>query len=113
MRWRQFESLIAGNAPMPEPGFAWALDFQVAGNAQACCIAVAGLARRGRSLPRQLALVYDWCQDLMTDAQRRDLADRIEKLMLAGVPPTRPVPLLARAPWPPSRSSTRCPTLPR
>src|SRR6266576_915967 len=28
-RWQQFETLVAGNAPMPEPGFAWALYSQV------------------------------------------------------------------------------------
>ena len=31
-RWQQFETLVVGGAPMPEPGFAWALYFQVTGN---------------------------------------------------------------------------------
>src|SRR5208283_1075003 len=31
MRWQQFEALISGKAPMPEPGFAQALYYQVAG----------------------------------------------------------------------------------
>src|SRR4051812_5979879 len=31
-RWRQLEILVAGSAPMPEPGFAWALYYQVAGD---------------------------------------------------------------------------------
>ena len=31
MRWQQFEALISGNAPMPEPGFAEALYYQVSG----------------------------------------------------------------------------------
>ena len=33
VRWQQLETLVAGNAPMPEPGFAWALYYQVTGNA--------------------------------------------------------------------------------
>ena len=82
MRWQQFDALIAGSAPMPEPGFAWALDYQVAGNAEAGRKAVAWALGPAADL-RQLALVYDWCQDLLSDAQRRDLAARIEKLMLA------------------------------
>ena len=28
---------------------------------------------------RQVALVFDWCQDLLTDAQRRDLTARLQK----------------------------------
>ena len=32
MRWQQFDALVSGGAPMPEPGFAWALYYQVAKN---------------------------------------------------------------------------------
>lgn len=83
MRWQQFNALISGNAPMPEPGFALALDYQVAENAEAGRKAVDWALGPGNDL-RQLALVYDWCQDLLSDTQRHDLATRIEKLMLAG-----------------------------
>src|ERR1019366_2754086 len=31
-RWQQLETLVVGGAPMPEPGFAWALYYQVTGN---------------------------------------------------------------------------------
>ncbi len=82
MRWQQFEALISGGAPMPEPGFALALDYQVAGNAESGRKAVSWALGPGNDL-RQLALVYDWCRNLLTDAQRRDLAGRVEKLMLA------------------------------
>ncbi len=93
MRWQQFEALVSGGAPMPEPGFALALDYQVAGNSEAGRKAVGWALGPGNDL-RQLALVYDWCQDLLNDAQRRDLAARIERSMLAGasdasVPATR------------------------
>ena len=32
MRWEQFHLLISGGAPMPEPGFANALYYQIAGD---------------------------------------------------------------------------------
>ena len=76
MRWQQFEALMAGNAPMPEPGFADALYYQVSGNPTNGRRAIAW-ALAGTNDLRQMALVYDWCQSLLTDAQRRDLAGRI------------------------------------
>ena len=79
-RWQQFELLIAGNAPMPERGFAQALYYQISGNAGAGRQAIAWALGSGNNL-RQLALVFDWCQDLLSDAQRRDLAARIQKGM--------------------------------
>src|SRR5579872_7481542 len=61
MRWQQFEILMAGHAPMPEPGFADALYYQVSGNAESGKRAVAWALGPGADL-RQLALVFDWCQ---------------------------------------------------
>jgi hypothetical protein len=81
-RWQQFDALMAGNAPMPEPGMALALDYQISGNAAAGRQAVAWALGPGDDL-RQLALVFDWCQDLLSEAQRRDLAARLEKGMAA------------------------------
>jgi hypothetical protein len=81
-RWRQFEALMAGNAPMTEPGFAKALYYQVSGSTAAGQQAIAWALGRESDL-RQQALVFDWCQDLLSDAQRRELAVRIEKGMLA------------------------------
>ena len=75
-RWRQFETLVAGNAPMPERGLAWALYYQVAGNAEFGRKAIAWALTPSADL-RQQALVYDWCQDLLTEAQRRDLTGRL------------------------------------
>ena len=77
-RWQQFESFVAGNAPMPQPGFAWALYFQVSGNAEAGKKAVQWSLTPAADL-RQQALVFDWCQDLLTDAQRRALTARLVK----------------------------------
>jgi hypothetical protein len=81
-RWQQFDALLAGNAPMPEPGWAQALDYQISGNAAAGRQAVAWALGPGDDL-RQLALVFDWCQDLLSEAQRRDLAARLQKGMAA------------------------------
>jgi hypothetical protein len=77
-RWQQFEALIAGNAPMPERGFAQALFYQISGNAAAGQQAIT-FALSASSDLRQQALVFDWCQDLLNDSQRRDLTSRLEK----------------------------------
>jgi hypothetical protein len=81
-RWQQFEALVAGNAPMPERGFAQALYYQISGNAAAGQQAIAWALGPGDDL-RQLALVFDWCQDLLGEAQRRELAARLQKGMAA------------------------------
>jgi hypothetical protein len=81
-RWRQLDGLITGGAATKETGFAQALYYQVSGDAAAGRRAVAWALGPGTDL-RQLALVFDWCQDLLTDAQRSDLAARIAKGMAA------------------------------
>ncbi|MBZ5581644.1 MAG: hypothetical protein LAQ30_05455 [Acidobacteriia bacterium] len=75
-RWRQLEALIQGGAPMPEPGFAKALFYQVSGDAAAGRQAVAWALGPGADL-RQMALVFDWCQDLLGASEKRDLAARL------------------------------------
>jgi hypothetical protein len=77
MRWQQFEALISGNAPLPEPGFAQALYYQVSG-ARAAGRRAVEWALSASDL-RQMALVYDWCQDLLTAAEREQLASRIAR----------------------------------
>jgi hypothetical protein len=73
-RWRALDSVANG-------AFERALQYQVSGDAavgrQAIASALAGMDLR------ELALVFDWCQDLLTDAQRIDLAGRIAKGMAA------------------------------
>lgn len=78
MRWQQFFTLMAGHAPMPEPGLAQALYYQVAEDADAGRAAIAWALGTAADL-RQQALVFDWCQDLLSDAQKRDLAARLIK----------------------------------
>src|SRR5450432_1862187 len=77
-RWQQCEGLMAGKAPMPERGLAEALYYQVSGNADAGRRAVAWALSPASDL-RQQALVFDWCQDVLSAAQRRDLAARMQK----------------------------------
>jgi hypothetical protein len=78
MRWQQFETLLAGGAPMPEKGFALALYYQVSGDAAYGRQAVAWALGQGADL-RQTALVFDWCQDLLSDPQRQNLAARLQQ----------------------------------
>jgi hypothetical protein len=78
LRWNQFHLLMAGKAPMPEPGFAEALYYQVTGSADAGQQAVAWALGAGADL-RQLALVFDWCQDILTEAQSKSLAAKLAR----------------------------------
>ena len=78
MRWQQFEALVAGKAPMPERAFAYALYYQISGSAEFGKQAVQAALAPGGDL-RQMALVFDWCQEILTEAQRRDLTARLEK----------------------------------
>jgi hypothetical protein len=80
VRWQQFDGFLSADAPMPEPAFAQALYYQVSGNREAGRKAVAWALGPGTDL-RQLALVFDWCQDLLSDAERRALVTRIQQRM--------------------------------
>lgn len=80
LRWQQFDGFLSADAPMPEPAFAHALYYQVSGNREAGRKAVAWALGPGTDL-RQLALVFDWCQDLLSDAERRAIVTRIEQRM--------------------------------
>jgi hypothetical protein len=80
LRWEQFDALMAGGAPMPEPGFAGALYYQIAGDKAAGRKAIAWALGPNSDL-RQMALVYDWCQDLFSDAERQSFATRLSRSM--------------------------------
>src|SRR5215469_519795 len=79
MRWQQFEALVGGNAPMTEPGFALALYYEVSSDQSAGRKAIAWALSPSASDLRQLALVYDWCQPLLSDMEKRSLAARVLK----------------------------------
>jgi len=78
LRWNQFHLLMAGKAPMPEPAFAQALYYQVSGSADAGQQAVVWALGTGADL-RQLALVFDWCQDILTEVQSKALAAKLAR----------------------------------
>ncbi len=80
LRWEQFHTLMAGGAPMDEPGFALALYYEVGGDKEAGRKAIAWAQGPNADL-RQMALVFDWCYDLMTDSERQSFAARLAKKM--------------------------------
>ncbi|MGH9629767.1 MAG: hypothetical protein ACRD7E_15740 [Bryobacteraceae bacterium] len=77
-RWKQFAMLVQGKARMPEPGFALGLFYQVSGDRQAGRSAVEWAVGPGTDL-RQLALVYDWCQPLLSEAEKETLAAKLKR----------------------------------
>ena len=81
-RWEQFDSLMSGGAPMAEPGFAWALYYQVtrqpAAADRAIEWALTDVAEPDASVLRQLALVFDWCGPALNPAQSDRLAAKIQ-----------------------------------
>ncbi len=77
-RWLQFQAFLAGKAPMQERAFAEALYYQISGDAAFGRQAITSALSPGADL-RQQALVFDWCQSLLTEAQRRDLTGRLQK----------------------------------
>ena len=81
-RWQQFEALVAGAAPLPERPFALALYYQISGDKEAGRQALGSLADPAAD-PRQFALLFDWCQDLLSETETRDMAARLEKSMAA------------------------------
>jgi hypothetical protein len=92
LRWEQFQTLMAGSAAMPEPGFALALYYQVAGDKEAGRKAVAWALGPDADL-RQMAIVFDWCYDLLGETERQSFAARLAK-RLAGGPAGGDVPAM-------------------
>jgi hypothetical protein len=79
MRWRQFDLLVRAAAQMREPGFALALHYAVSGDAAIGKRAVEWALGPGADL-RQLALVYDWCQPLLSSTQSKTLEAKLGRL---------------------------------
>ena len=81
MRWEQFNSLLAGKAQMPEPGFALGLYFAITGDADSGRRAAEWAM--GATDVRQVALVYDWCQTNLTPAQNKAIAAKLTSALTA------------------------------
>jgi hypothetical protein len=80
-RWLQLETLMTGKAAMPEPGFADALYYQVSGDRQYATQAIRWALGPSATDLRQLALIFDWCQDALTEPQSKDLAAKMVRLI--------------------------------
>ncbi len=78
-RWRQFDALVKGGASLPEPGFALALYYAVSDDNAVGKRAVDWALGKAEDL-RQLALVYDWCQPILSPQQSAVLAAKIRQL---------------------------------
>ncbi len=91
VRWQQFETLAKGTAQMPEPGFAGALYFAISGDNAQGRRAVEWALGPGRDL-RQLAIVYDWCQPLLSAEQSKALEAKIRQLIGTAPPATQDLP---------------------
>jgi len=92
LRWETFKVLVSGGAAMPEPGFSWALYYRVSGDAawgkKAVEWALSGDAKdAAKDMDagdlRQLALVFDWCGPVMTEAQTERLGSKLERALEA------------------------------
>ena len=79
MRWRQFDLLVRAAAQMREPGFALALHYAVSGDTAIGKRAVDWALGPGADL-RQLALIYDWCQPLLSSTQSKSLETKLSRL---------------------------------
>jgi hypothetical protein len=86
MRWQQFDTLITGGAALPEPGFAWAMYYQVAQDQAVGKKAVQWALSAQAGDLRQLALVFDWCGPLMNKEQADQLAGKLEKALAGNTP---------------------------
>lgn len=92
IRWTQFETLVAGKAPMAEPGFAHALYFAVSGSAEFGKSA-AQWAAQGKDV-RQLALVFDWCRDILSPEQSTAIRGKLRAALTAPLPAAPTIPTM-------------------
>ena len=67
MRWQQFETLMAGGAQCRSRASRRRLYYQVTGDPNSAGKRIAWALTPAADL-RQLALVFDWCQDLLERA---------------------------------------------
>ncbi len=80
LRWDQFERLMAGQVAMAEPGFAGALYYKITNDGATAKRAIAWATGQGTDV-RQLALVYDWCQDAMSADEKNTIAAKLTKAL--------------------------------
>jgi hypothetical protein len=97
LRWDQFETLWTGNAPFPELGWVQALRFQIAADRESAVRAVAwAVGPADIQHPdevRQMAIIADWCDALISGDDKSQLAAKL----LRAVNDPRPVKTLPDA----------------
>ena len=97
LRWDQFETLWTGAAQFPEFGWAAALRYQIAEDDSAGRQAVAWAAGAATDA-RQIALITDWCEPLMSAADKALIYPKLDRAMNLGVNrPGAPAMTLAEA----------------
>ncbi len=90
LRWDQFETLWAGNAEFPEPGFACALHYQITNQPASAKKAIAWAAGAAATDIRQIALVADWCSTVLTGVEQERIFAKLKKAASGQVPKTLP-----------------------
>ncbi len=86
LRFEQFDLLTKGGATMLEPGFASALYYRVTDDAVQGRRAIEWALKTATGSDndlRQIALVFDWCQPLMSRAEIAALVARLERALAA------------------------------
>jgi len=87
LRWNQLQSLVRTGAQFPEPGFAYGLYYIVNGDQATGRKAVEWALSAAGSDARQLAIVFDWCQPLLSRVEADALAAKLRQFA-AAVPAT-------------------------
>lgn len=77
MRWQQLDLLVTKGARLPEPGFTFALYYQITGDQNVGRKAIDWALSAPPAEVRQIALVFDWCQPILTPTQSRQLLERL------------------------------------
>jgi hypothetical protein len=90
LRWDQFESLWTGNAQFPEAGWVQAMRFQLSDDRDAATRAIAwAVGPADITRPddvRQMAIIADWCDPMLSkgsDDSRRQLSTKLERAVAA------------------------------
>jgi hypothetical protein len=76
IRWEQFETQMASKVDLPELGFALALHY-IAGDNQTSGKQAVQWALGPATDLRQLAIVFDWCQGILSESQSKTLINKL------------------------------------
>lgn len=81
IRWQQFRVVMTSKVELPEKGFANALYYVASQDAAYGKEAVKWALSAQNTDLRQLALIFDWCHDILSDSEKQSLSARMVKLM--------------------------------